>query len=228
MHTHPSVVQKMANPRHRSRGRVLADSLDGNAMNDPPPTTPSKLKPRRQGNESGLPRLFWVAVFSIAVILVLRRPGNNEQALSPTRIHPNRVNENDLNSPPAVATLSSPSVWVDDTVTPAEGWWERRTGGDPPFRFPAPARMVVIGDVHGDLSALRRALRVARAVDDQGRWIGEDLVVVQMGDNLDRGTDELAVIQVLQRLKVGVASVLGFRVVLTHVTGSNPWMVLVA
>jgi hypothetical protein len=50
----------------------------------------------------------------------------------------------------------------------------------------APKRIVALGDVHGDLSATRRALRLAGAIDDQDRWIGGRLVVVQTGDQLGR------------------------------------------
>ena len=62
---------------------------------------------------------------------------------------------------------------------------------DLPTRFPKADRIVAIGDLHGDLAATRRALRVAGAIDEQDQWTGEDLVIVQTGDILDRGGDEL-------------------------------------
>lgn len=65
-----------------------------------------------------------------------------------------------------------------------------------------PARVVAIGDVHGDLEATRRALRLAGAIDDQDRWIGGALVVVQTGDVLDRGDDEKEILALLDRLEV--------------------------
>jgi hypothetical protein len=71
-----------------------------------------------------------------------------------------------------------------------------------PARFPAPARLVAVGDVHGDLAATRRALRLAGAIDDQDRWVGESLVVVQAGDQLDRGDDEQAILDLFERLRV--------------------------
>lgn len=61
-------------------------------------------------------------------------------------------------------------------------------------------RIVAFGDVHGDLDATRRALRLAGAIDDDDRWIGGRLVVVQTGDQLDRGDDEVAVLRLLERL----------------------------
>lgn len=64
-----------------------------------------------------------------------------------------------------------------------------------------PARIVAIGDVHGDLAATRAALRLAGAIDTQDRWIGGKLVLVQTGDQLDRGDDELAILTLLERLQ---------------------------
>jgi hypothetical protein len=71
-----------------------------------------------------------------------------------------------------------------------------------PARFPAPARLVAVGDVHGDLAATRRALRLAGAIDGDDQWIGGSLVVVQTGDQLDRGDDEQAILDLFERLRV--------------------------
>lgn len=54
---------------------------------------------------------------------------------------------------------------------------------------PAAPRIVAFSDVHGDIEAARAALRLAGAIDDEDRWIGGDLVVVQTGDQLDRGDE---------------------------------------
>lgn len=73
--------------------------------------------------------------------------------------------------------------------------------GEPvPLRFPAAPRIVAIGDLHGDLGATRRALRLAGAIDERDRWIGGTLVVVQTGDQLDRGDDEQAIVDLFARL----------------------------
>ena len=71
----------------------------------------------------------------------------------------------------------------------------------PAARFPAPRRLVAIGDVHGDVQATRRALRIAGAIDASDRWVGGDLVVVQVGDLLDRGDDEPEILSLLDRLE---------------------------
>lgn len=72
---------------------------------------------------------------------------------------------------------------------------------DPSFQLPAAERIVAIGDLHGDVSALRAALTLGGAIDQGGRWVGKDLVVVQTGDQLDRGDDEPQIIELLTRLK---------------------------
>ncbi len=69
-----------------------------------------------------------------------------------------------------------------------------------PSRLPAPARLVAIGDLHGDFEATRSVLRLAGAIDNKDRWIGEQLVVVQTGDQLDRGDGERKILDLLERL----------------------------
>lgn len=69
-----------------------------------------------------------------------------------------------------------------------------------PLRVPAPKRLVAIGDFHGDIGGARAALRAAGAIDDHDKWIGGDLVVVQTGDVLDRGDDEQAILELLEKL----------------------------
>ena len=68
-----------------------------------------------------------------------------------------------------------------------------------------PARIVAFGDVHGDLDATRTALRLAGAIDQDDRWVGGRLVVVQTGDQLDRGDDERAILDLFDRLRVEAA-----------------------
>ncbi|KAF8393782.1 hypothetical protein HHK36_019980 [Tetracentron sinense] len=68
-------------------------------------------------------------------------------------------------------------------------------------RYPPPDRLIAIGDLHGDLHKSKQALELARLIDSSGRWIGGDATVVQIGDVLDRGGDELKILYFLEKLK---------------------------
>ncbi|CAN8295210.1 unnamed protein product [Cochlearia groenlandica] len=75
--------------------------------------------------------------------------------------------------------------------------------GDPPTFVSAPSRRIIaVGDLHGDLSKARGALQLAGVLSSQGpdQWIGEDTVLVQVGDILDRGDDEIAILSLLRLL----------------------------
>lgn len=70
----------------------------------------------------------------------------------------------------------------------------------PPLHHLEAPRVVAIGDVHGDLGAAHGALKLAGAVDEAGHWIGGPLVVVQIGDQLDRGDDEREILEWFERV----------------------------
>jgi hypothetical protein len=62
-------------------------------------------------------------------------------------------------------------------------------------------RIIALGDVHGDIYAMHSALEASSLVDSDGTWIGRDAVLVQTGDQLDRGADELRILDFLERLQ---------------------------
>jgi hypothetical protein len=66
---------------------------------------------------------------------------------------------------------------------------------------PAVPRVIAIGDMHGDLDAARRALRLAGAIGPDDHWTGGKLTLVQTGDVLDRGDDDRAIFDWLERLR---------------------------
>lgn len=70
---------------------------------------------------------------------------------------------------------------------------------------PLSGRLVAIGDVHGDMDATRRALRMAGAIDESDQWIGGTLTLVQTGDVLDRGDDEQEILDLFIQLKKSAA-----------------------
>ena len=67
--------------------------------------------------------------------------------------------------------------------------------------YPASQRVVALGDVHGDSYALSTVLLNAGLINDEGAWVGEDSVLVQVGDVLDRGPDEAFCLSLLMRLQ---------------------------
>ncbi len=77
-----------------------------------------------------------------------------------------------------------------------------------------PARLVAIGDLHGDLEATRAVFRLVGAIDEADRWIGGPLVVVQTGDQLDRGDGEIQILDLLDRIKLQAGQAGGALVVL--------------
>jgi hypothetical protein len=78
--------------------------------------------------------------------------------------------------------------------------WQDLAAQQIPSRYPDAPRIVAIGDVHGDLSATRGALRLAGAIDEEDHWVGGELVVVQTGDQLDRGDEEQAILDLFTKL----------------------------
>ena len=66
---------------------------------------------------------------------------------------------------------------------------------------PAPARIVAVGDLHGDYSAWLDIARAAKLVGPDLKWAGGKTVLVQTGDITDRGPDSLKIIRHLQQLQ---------------------------
>lgn len=101
----------------------------------------------------------------------------------------------------AAAALSSASLAAcDRTVAAADGDPTPATGSDETAEATmadeaAPPRLVAVGDVHGDLASAREALQLAGAVDADGNWIGGRMTLVQVGDQTDRGDDELEILE---------------------------------
>nr|CAB3494817.1 unnamed protein product [Digitaria exilis] len=82
--------------------------------------------------------------------------------------------------------------------------------GDPPTVVSAPGRRIVaIGDVHGDLSQTRAALVLAGVLSAESEghvWTGGRTVLVQVGDILDRGEDEIAILSLFSSLNAQAKS----------------------
>lgn len=76
-----------------------------------------------------------------------------------------------------------------------------RSSPDLPVRYPPAERIVAVGDVHGDADALRRALRSAAVLGPRDEWVGGKAVLVQVGDQLDRGPQERDILDLLFKLQ---------------------------
>lgn len=49
----------------------------------------------------------------------------------------------------------------------------------PPTILPVPERLVAVGDVHGDHSAMVSALALAGVIDDGGHWSGGETSILE-------------------------------------------------
>ncbi|MDB5058987.1 MAG: Metallophosphoesterase [Chloroflexi bacterium] len=65
----------------------------------------------------------------------------------------------------------------------------------------ATRRVVVIGDVHGQLEQLTRLLHDAGLIDDQRNWSGGTASLWLTGDFFDRGPDGIGVVDLVMRLQ---------------------------
>jgi len=54
-----------------------------------------------------------------------------------------------------------------------------------PNILPAVDRIIVIGDIHGDMTVLIECLLISGVIDNNNNWIGGETVIVQVGDQID-------------------------------------------
>eukprot|EP00798_Chlamydomonas_sp_ICE-L_P008041 gene8041-1275_t len=75
---------------------------------------------------------------------------------------------------------------------------------NPATHVKATGRIVAIGDVHGDWQKTIDSLLMARVIEineeDEIVWSGGDAVLVQVGDVMDRGDNEIAIVKLLRAL----------------------------
>src|ERR1051326_5260570 len=65
----------------------------------------------------------------------------------------------------------------------------------------APARVVAIGDVHGDFDDFVVILQHAGLIDANRHWSGRNTTLVQTGDVVDRGPKTRAALDLLMQLQ---------------------------
>ncbi|KAI3937665.1 hypothetical protein MKW98_028007, partial [Papaver atlanticum] len=78
------------------------------------------------------------------------------------------------------------------------------TGNPPTFVSALSRRIIAAGDLHGDIAQTRSALEMAGVLSSDGwnTWTGEETVLVQLGDILDRGEDEIVILSLLKSLHI--------------------------
>lgn len=104
-------------------------------------------------------------------------------------------------APPAAAVEAVRAEVTSPTPGPAEVSWD-----------PWPRRVVAIGDLHADLPQTLAVLQLAGLSDAEGHWVGGEAVLVQTGDQTDRGPDSKEVLELLMRLQ-GEAAAAGGEVI---------------
>ena len=96
------------------------------------------------------------------------------------------------------ATPKAPS----DGLAPQSALTAAPPRAAPPIHtLPAPDILYGLGDIHGDLQALKDALTLGGLMDGDGHWSGGTATLVQTGDLLDRGDDEEEILRLTQRLR---------------------------
>jgi Calcineurin-like phosphoesterase len=91
--------------------------------------------------------------------------------------------------------LLAPLLWAATPETPP------RLEDAVPDTFEGVARVVAVGDVHGDAEALTQVLRLAGLLDEKGRWSGGKAHLVQTGDLADRAPRTRDCYELLMRLE---------------------------
>ncbi len=96
---------------------------------------------------------------------------------------------------------------------------------------PQPARIVAVGDLHGDFGVWRDIASAAGLVGQGGHWTGGRTILVQVGDMVDREPGSLKIVRDLMRLQKEAAKQGGQVIVLTgnheamNVTGDLRYVV---
>ncbi|MDO6639471.1 metallophosphoesterase [Shewanella sp. 5_MG-2023] len=69
------------------------------------------------------------------------------------------------------------------------------------FELSTTAKIIVVGDIHGDYGEFETLIRAAGIIDDQLNWQAGDTQLVSVGDLLDRGPDSRKVMDLFMRLE---------------------------
>jgi hypothetical protein len=70
-------------------------------------------------------------------------------------------------------------------------------------------RLIIVGDIHGELDGFREILRNAGLIDSKDNWSGGDNILIQTGDVIDRGPCSREAIDLLRKLQIKAAAAEG-------------------
>jgi hypothetical protein len=70
-----------------------------------------------------------------------------------------------------------------------------------PLSAQNPARIIAIGDIHGNIDGFRSILKVTGLIDGHDKWIGGKTQLLQTGDYMDRGEHTRDVLDLLMALE---------------------------
>ncbi|KAM0786442.1 hypothetical protein ACM66B_001905 [Microbotryomycetes sp. NB124-2] len=129
----------------------------------------------RQVRWSPLKALLSMAAFTVCIVYLTSRTRTKDAASATERAH-----------------LDSESTYNKQHVL--------KPGSESPFRG-YKQRIVAVGDVHGDFSALTSILRRSNLIDLRNNWIGGKDIFVQTGDNVDRGPSLIAITRLYDSLR---------------------------
>ncbi len=145
----------------------------------------------------------------------------------PTSPSPTLLHDVDATSPSPTLLHDVDATWPSPALLRASQTSSDSESPEKPKPFPAQWRLrshgkvVAIGDIHGDYEKMLKALRLAGAIDDKGRWVGGNMTVVQTGDQLDRGDGDKKILDYLHLLRQ-VAGLHGGAVVILN--GNHEYM----
>ena len=151
---------------------------------------------------------------SVSTAKALKQAGADEfrnDRVSETDGEGNAKNDEGKNRDASSSSSSSSSTTSTTTTTRKanankSATTTSTTNNYPSLHVKTDGRIVAIGDLHGDIQQARRALRIAGVLgkDDNDhvspKWVGGNTVLVQVGDVLDRGDDEIGILILLQKL----------------------------
>ncbi len=190
----------------RSAGRACAPIAAAATTSALAPSAPDTIKQPDQRTADWSYWIWLACTGGLFVALLACTPADevtksNEQ---PSSFKPTANPSNHTSAPPgAVTTGTAIANTLSSRKTTAAA-----TSSLSPVTDQAvatPARIVAVGDVHGDFRATVEVLRLAKLIDANHRWIGGNARLVQLGDFLDRGHGEREIIALFETLRKSAA-----------------------